>query len=160
MKVFKKILKVLIAVIVLAIGTLVFLGYRDYKSATAEIPVDLVLEEYSSSDTYVSYYLLPKTFIDATVSVEDQRFYTHSGVDVVSLLRALIADIKAGDFVQGGSTITQQLAKNLYFSQEKSVIRKVAELFATFRLEKLYTKEEILELYVYSTKEVSSAERT
>lgn len=71
-------------------------------------------------------------------------------MDPLATLRALWNDIRAGAYVEGGSTITQQLAKNLCFTQEKELTRKVAELFVAFELERQYSKEEILELYVNS----------
>ena len=82
------------------------------------------------------------------LSVEDHRFYGHIGIDPIAITRAVINDIRAGAFVEGGSTITQQLAKNLYFTQEKKMERKAAEVFMAFALEKEYSKNEILELYV------------
>ena len=82
--------------------------------------------------------------------MDDHRFYEHWGVDVLATLRAAYNDIRAMSFVEGGSTITQQLAKNLYFTQEKKVERKVAEVFMAVELEKEYSKKDILELYVNS----------
>lgn len=84
------------------------------------------------------------------VAVEDHRFYDHMGVDVIATGRAVINDIKAMDFVEGGSTITQQLAKNMYFSQEKTLDRKAAEMFMALKIEREYSKEEILEAYINS----------
>ena len=66
---------------------------------------------------------MPETYVQAVVSVEDHRFYEHFGLDLIAIGRALVNDIKAGRYVEGGSTITQQLAKNLYFSQEKTMNR-------------------------------------
>lgn len=93
---------------------------------------------------------LPRLYRDAVVAVEDHRFYSHGGVDFIALCRALWNDVCAGAFVEGGSTITQQLAKNLYFTQEKVLTRKAAEAFMAWAIEKQYTKDEILELYVNS----------
>ena len=87
-------------------------------------------------------------YINAVISVEDHRFYKHPGIDIISIGRAVINDIKAMSFVEGGSTITQQLAKNIYFTQEKKIERKIAEVFMAFDIEKKYDKNEILELYV------------
>ena len=93
---------------------------------------------------------LHRLYRDAVVAVEDHRFYSHGGVDFIALCRALWNDVCAGAFVEGGSTITQQLAKNLYFTQEKVLTRKAAEAFMAWAIEKQYTKDEILELYVNS----------
>lgn len=87
-------------------------------------------------------------YLDAVISVEDHRFYKHSGIDVIAIGRAIINDIKAMDFVEGGSTITQQIAKNEYFTQEKKITRKIAEVFMAYEIEKNYLKDEILELYI------------
>ena len=93
---------------------------------------------------------MPETYVQAVVSVEDHRFYDHFGLDLIAIGRAVVNDIKAGRYVEGGSTITQQLAKNLYFSQEKTMSRKAAEVFLALEIEQKYTKDEILELYVNS----------
>ena len=87
-------------------------------------------------------------YINAVISVEDRRFFSHPGIDIIAIGRAVINDIKAMSFVEGGSTITQQLAKNIYFTQEKKITRKIAEVFMAFEIEKNYDKDEILELYL------------
>ena len=87
-------------------------------------------------------------YINAVISVEDHRFYQHGGLDIIAIGRAVINDIKAMSFVEGGSTITQQLAKNVYFTQEKKLERKIAEVFMAFDFEKALEKSEILELYL------------
>ena len=87
-------------------------------------------------------------FINAILSVEDQNFYTHAGIDIKRIGGALIADIKAGKKVQGASTISQQYAKNLYLSSEKTWRRKAEEALYAFRIEANYSKEEILTGYL------------
>ncbi len=84
----------------------------------------------------------------ATLAIEDDKFYEHSGVRLTSLIRALIVDIQAGAFVQGGSTITQQVVKNTILTGKKSPIRKVQEWILAWKLEGKYTKNEILEFYL------------
>ena len=84
----------------------------------------------------------------AVVAVEDHRFYKHFGIDIIAIGRATFNDLRAFSFVEGGSTITQQLAKNQYFTQEKKITRKIAETMLAFKLEKEYEKDEILELYI------------
>jgi len=91
---------------------------------------------------------LPKHLLDAVVAVEDRRFYRHSGIDPRALARALFANVKSGEVVQGGSTITQQLAKNLYPSGERTLTRKLWETLAALSLEALHSKSEILERYL------------
>ena len=91
---------------------------------------------------------MPTIYIDAVNSVEDKRFESHCGVDFIAIGRAVWNDIKAMSFVEGGSTITQQIAKNQYYTQEKKLERKFAEIFTAIELEKYCSKQEIFELYV------------
>ena len=99
---------------------------------------------------YTTIDELPQTYIDAVLSVEDKRFYDHFGVDPIAVGRAFFNDVKAGAYVEGGSTITQQLAKNQYFTQDKKIVRKVAEMFMAFKIESELDKDTIFELYVNS----------
>lgn len=125
-------------------------GYDLYQTAVEMQSLDDKICEVQSQEGYTMIDALPETYLDAVVSVEDHRFYKHIGLDFIAIGRAVIHDLKAGRFVEGGSTITQQLAKNLYFSQEKKMERKIAEVFVAFDLEEQYSKDEILELYVNS----------
>ena len=93
-----------------------------------------------------SFY--PKTYINAVIAIEDHRFYKHPGIDIIAINRALINDLKNRNFLEGGSTITQQLAKNIYFTQNKLIERKIAEVFMAFKFESVLDKDEILELYL------------
>ena len=123
-------------------------GYDMYKDAIAQVSLKDKVSEIRSKESYTVFSDLPETYTDAVLSVEDHRFYGHIGIDPIAITRAMVNDVKAGRFVEGGSTITQQLAKNLYFTQEKKMERKVAEVFMAFALERDYSKNEILELYV------------
>ena len=89
-----------------------------------------------------------KNLRDAVVSVEDQRFYTHNGVDIVRIGAAVLANAKTGTRGQGGSTITQQLARMSFLSRRKTYTRKIKEAFAALLIERTYTKDEILALYL------------
>ncbi|MGD9783884.1 MAG: transglycosylase domain-containing protein [Hyphomicrobiaceae bacterium] len=91
---------------------------------------------------------IPDYVIKATLATEDRRFFEHFGIDVLGTARALIENLRANDVVQGGSTLTQQLAKNLFLSSERSLTRKIKELFLAFLLESRFTKREILKLYL------------
>ena len=91
---------------------------------------------------------IPEVLIRATMATEDRRFYDHFGIDFIGTLRALIANLNAGETVQGGSTLTQQLAKNLFLSSERSLQRKIKEVFLSFWLESRLTKQQILKLYL------------
>ena len=85
---------------------------------------------------------------NAVIAVEDHRFEKHGGIDIIGTCRAIVTNITSFSLVEGGSTITQQLARNLYFTQEQSFTRKIAELLVAFDLEKNYSKDQILELYI------------
>ena len=91
---------------------------------------------------------IPDYLIKATLATEDRRFFEHFGVDFIGTARALVENARANEVVQGGSTITQQLAKNLFLSSERSLQRKVKEVFLAFLLESRFTKREILKLYL------------
>lgn len=91
---------------------------------------------------------IPDVMIRATLATEDRRFFEHYGIDVLGTLRALVENLRANDVVQGGSTLTQQLAKNLFLSSERSITRKVKEAFLSLWLEARLTKREILKLYL------------
>lgn len=90
---------------------------------------------------------IPKNLINALVSMEDNNFYSHAGLDLLGMIRALLVDIAHGSFKQGGSTITQQLAKRLFTGSQKTITRKIKELWYSMQIEKKYSKNEILELY-------------
>ncbi|MBR3770595.1 MAG: PBP1A family penicillin-binding protein [Lachnospiraceae bacterium] len=98
--------------------------------------------------TYVEYEDLPLEVCSAIVSIEDKRFYRHDGVDYIALVRALKAMIETGELSQGGSTITMQLARNIFLNQDKNWRRKVEEIFIAWELEKQYEKEDLLEFYL------------
>lgn len=96
---------------------------------------------------YVSYEHIPQSFVDAMVASEDDRFFSHFGVDIFGITRAALANLKAGRIVQGGSTITQQTAKNLFKRESRSFREKLKELLFALRLEHKYPKEKIFEFY-------------
>jgi len=97
---------------------------------------------------WVPYSRIPPAVITAVLAVEDRRFFSHYGVDPVAIGRALWANLMRGGVVQGGSTITQQLAKNLFYSPQRTMERKLREVVAAFVMEWKYRKEEILESYL------------
>lgn len=149
----KKFLKCLIFSILLVgcivAGIFTYQGYNLYKEAIEEVSIEEKIEQIKAEvSEYVEYDNLPKDYINAVVAVEDRRFFSHNGVDLISIGRAVVKDIQERALVEGGSTITQQLAKNTYFTQKKEFTRKIAEIFTAFEYEKVCTKEEILELYV------------
>lgn len=148
MKILKKTILVII-VISISIGLLVIgNGHDMYKNAIKQVPLEEKVASIREKDNYTKIEELPQMYINAVISVEDHRFYKHNGIDIIAIGRAALHDIKAMSFVEGGSTITQQLSKNIYFTQEKKITRKVAEVFMSFEIEKNYDKDEILELYL------------
>ncbi len=111
----------------------------------------LLAEFYYERRTFVPYYNIPDHVKKSFIAIEDVRFYSHPGVDFIGITRALLHDIRAGSIVQGGSTITQQLAKMLFLKPEKSLKRKLKEAVLSIQIEKRYTKDEILGLYLNQT---------
>ena len=97
---------------------------------------------------YVDMSQIPETLADAFIVMEDQDFYTHSGIDYKAIIRAMLVNQSRGEIVQGASTITQQLARNIFLSQEVTWERKIEEMFIAGEMEKKYTKEKILEFYL------------
>jgi len=97
---------------------------------------------------YAKYDEMPKKLVYSLVAIEDSGFFEHKGVSPEAILRAIFKDIQAGSFVEGGSTLTQQLIKNTYLSNEKKITRKIKEAILALKIEKALTKEQILEVYL------------
>ncbi len=108
----------------------------------------LLAELFLEKRDPVPLNVIPDYLKKALIATEDRKFYQHSGIDLRAVLRAIIRDIRAGEFVEGASTITQQLAKTLFLTPRKTLLRKIREAFLAFQLERRYTKDEILELYL------------
>jgi len=102
----------------------------------------------SKNRDYVSINEIPKHVIDAFIAVEDKRFFEHKGIDFVRLAGALWKDIRTGSAAEGGSTITQQLARNVFLSNKKTFWRKTQEASIAISLERKFTKEQIMEMYL------------
>lgn len=151
----KKIIKLivfLIIIITLSVSIpFVVKGYKMYTVALNEVSIEEKKNEIQSKESYTSLSELPQIYKDAVLAVEDHRYYKHGAIDIISIGRAIITDIKAKEFVEGGSTITQQLAKNLYFTQKKEIERKIAEIFMAYEMERTLDKDTILELYLNSS---------
>ena len=148
MRLIKRILLLAIIVIVVAASIVIGQGYQMYLDAVEEISVEEKAAEIMEKEHYTTYDELPETYIKAIIAAEDRRFLYHRGFDIISTARAAWRNIKSKEIVEGGSTITQQLGRIMYFSQEKKYSRKVAEVLVAGRIEELYEKEKILELYV------------
>lgn len=148
MKFFKKLIKKIVILTLVIILILMGFGYYEYKKTIEQNPITETIEAVQSRSNYTQYDEVTSTFLDAIVAIEDHRFYRHGGLDLISLTRALITNFINGSIEQGGSTITQQLAKNLFLDYKQTLERKLQEMFIAYELEQRYTKEEILELYV------------
>lgn len=103
---------------------------------------------FRENRTNVALKDIPKELREATVAIEDKRFYEHSGVDMRGVARAVLANIRGQRMAQGGSTITQQLARNVYLTQRKTIQRKIQEIFLAILIERNFSKDRILELYL------------
>lgn len=148
MKILKKLLLFLLLLIILSGIILGVIGYSIYSSVLHDEPLATKISSIQKDENYIKSSDLPKDYLNAVVAVEDRRFYKHGAIDFISIGRAIYTNIKEGELVEGGSTLTQQLAKNLYFTYKPEVTRKAAELFMAYTIEENYSKDEILELYV------------
>ena len=108
---------------------------------------ELIDEFYIERRILVPLSKIPKILIKASIAVEDSRFYNHHGIDFFGISRAFIKNVKAGRIVEGGSTITQQVAKTMFLTPKKTIKRKIKEVILAIRIERFFSKEEILEIY-------------
>lgn len=115
---------------------------------TKKRPIKALYDKRKSAGHFCSYDKLPYKIIDIVLSLEDAKFFKHNGYDLIAIKNAFFRNIKQKRIVFGGSTITQQLAKNLYLSFKPFFFRKLSELFLSLNIEKNLTKIEILEMYL------------
>jgi penicillin-binding protein 1A len=127
----------------------------DLKAAERRPSVTLLAGDGALLATYgdlfgepVKLREMPKFLAEAVIATEDRRFYDHFGLDVIGLMRAAIVDLRAGHVVQGGSTITQQLAKNLFLTPDRTWHRKIQEMLLALWLERKFSKDQLLEIYL------------
>ncbi|MFH1653194.1 MAG: PBP1A family penicillin-binding protein, partial [Pseudomonadota bacterium] len=123
----------------------------DEEESLVRLEPELVASIFDRSmedRTEVTLKQVPSYLLEAIILVEDERFFKHKGVDPIGMLRAFIADVKAVAFVQGGSTLTQQLVKNFFLYSKKSFTRKFNEILMAIQLERHHTKSEILQAYI------------
>ena len=131
MKLFFKIF-IVIFVALLVIGSVfLYQGYNMYKEAISETSINDKITDIKSDENYITLSEVPDIFPKAIIAVEDHRFKEHGAIDIIAICRAIVSNIKAMELVEGGSTITQQVAKNLYFIEDNDspAIRKIAEIF-------------------------------
>jgi len=118
-------------------------------SKVYDIDGNLITEFHAEENReIIPFSSMSDNIINAIVSIEDKRFYEHQGVDYIRIIGASIADIRAGELAEGASTITQQVVKNIYFSHEKTWRRKINEALIAIQLERNYTKDKLLEMYL------------
>jgi penicillin-binding protein 1A len=149
--------------LMIAIGGYIFYLYEDTKFASEKIiyynpPLSarfydrnhnlLAIRYKNENRLYVKYKDIPGRVIETLIATEDTSFFEHPGININAIIRALIKDIKAGKKVEGASTITQQLVRNIYLSRKKTLSRKIKEIFLSLKIERILTKEEILERYL------------
>lgn len=144
---FNLVLSILL-IVLLGVGCILTLGYVSYKQIVAQAPVVETIDSIMEREYFVSYDELSPYLVDATIAIEDRDFFNHAGIDMVAIIRSFISNVSTGTVVSGGSTITQQLAKNLYYDFDYDFLRKVSEIFFAYEIETNYTKEEILAVYM------------
>ena len=151
MRFIKKLFFMFFMLLIVAFSILFIIGYGYYSKALKEKPLITRIDEVMNKENYTSFEELPENYINAVIAVEDHRYYEHGAIDPIGLARAMYTNIRDREFDEGGSTITQQVAKNIVFNQDRSLVRKLGEFFAAYELEKNYTKNEIFALYVNSS---------
>ena len=117
----------------------------------AILTIDRTIRERTKNMEWVKLTEIPTETQQALIAIEDHDFYNHGAIAIDGILRALLVNITAGEVVQGGSTLTQQLAKNLFLNDEQTLSRKIFEAFFALMLEDKYSKDEILEMYFNTT---------
>ena len=124
MKIIKKLLSITFIIVLIVLTIIGINGYKMYKEAITNVPIKEKINEIKSNKNYIKLDNIPEYFKNAIIAVEDHRFYNHKGIDLISTTKAIFTNIKHKNIITGGSSITQQLAKNMYFSQEKKFSRK------------------------------------
>lgn len=146
-----KMIIILLVIITGFCGYYGYLGYQIYQDKIQEQSLSERVNQLKSKEDYVTLDQISPIYKEAVLESEDRRFYQHGPVDYYGLARAMLTNLTAFSFKEGGSTITQQLSKNLCLSFEKDLSRKFAEVFIARDLEKMYNKDEILEMYLNIT---------
>lgn len=146
-----KMIIILLVIITGFCGYYGYLGYQIYQDKIQEQSLSERVNQLKSKEDYVTLDQISPIYKEAVLESEDRRFYQHGPVDYYGLARAMLTNLTNFSFKEGGSTITQQLSKNLCLSFEKNLSRKFAEVFIARDLEKMYSKDEILEMYLNIT---------
>lgn len=146
-----KMIIILLVIITGFCGYYGYLGYQIYQDKIQEQSLSERVNQLKSKEDYVTLDQISPIYKEAVLESKDRRFYQHGPVDYYGLARAMLTNLTTFSFKEGGSTITQQLSKNLCLSFEKNLSRKFAEVFIARDLEKMYSKDEILEMYLNIT---------
>lgn len=150
MKLWKKISLLILILTVAFIGTVTFNGYQRYHNFLEKQSIEDRVLEIKNKPNYVSLDQVSPMFLSALLAVEDPSFYEHDGILLSNIIEAFFTNVKEHELVMGGSTITQQLCKNLFLDQKKNFHRKAAELFFVHDMEQKFSKDTLLELYINS----------
>lgn len=163
---FSALIKTTIILIIVLIGALLAVFHQAYQGITLDAEKIIYYKPELSSEIfdkdgnrlayifkdqhrlYATYDEMPSFLVEGLIAMEDTRFFEHNGVNPNAILRAIFKDIQAGAFVEGGSTLTQQLIKNMILSREKKIMRKVQEAILAMKIEEMISKEKIIELYL------------
>ena len=150
---------VMLAVIAVTLGYIYFSRNLPELSSLSDYQPPLVSRIYNTQGELLAEYAdehriltplasIPKQLRNAFLAAEDQQFYEHPGINPARILSAALANLRAGHTVQGGSTITQQVAKNFLLTPEKNITRKIREAILSYRIEQAFSKDDILYLYL------------
>ena len=150
-KIIFRLFVIIILIALIFCGFYAYQGYKIYQDVIEEKNIEQRVAELQNKEDYVKLDEIADVYVELVVESEDHRFYQHHGVDYIGLTRAMLTNLATWSYKEGGSTITQQLAKNLCLSFEKSLDRKFAEVFIAWQLERDYSKDEILEMYLNIT---------
>ncbi len=146
----KFLLIILGALTVCVLGLLAY-GYYSYQDIIYNSAFDEKIAEVQSRENYTLYENLSKDYVNGIIATEDRRFYDHQGIDYIGIARAIFVNVKNKEFDEGGSSLTQQVAKNIFLIEETNQVkRKMTEVFLANELEDRYSKEKIIELYANS----------
>lgn len=149
MKFIKKLIFLLLIAIIIIFSIVALNGKKMYDEKISKMSLQDTIAKIESDKNYVKLEDLPDDYKNAIIAVEDHRFKKHGAIDLIAIGRAIWINVTNFELREGGSTITQQVAKNIFFiSEDDALTRKSAEIFAAFDLEKNYPKDKILELYV------------
>lgn len=149
MKLIKRLIFLLLIAIIIIFSVVALNGKKMYDEKISKMSLQDTIAEIESNKNYVKLEDLPDDYKNAVIAVEDHRFKKHGAIDLIAIGRAIWINVTNFELREGGSTITQQVAKNIFFiSEDDALTRKSAEIFAAFDLEKNYSKDKILELYV------------